>query len=420
MLFALPTLAVAGPWLPVAGPLFAFRIIVPPLLAIAIVIARQVGVDRNALRRAVILAIGWVVVGAALGARAGNRELALRALLSVGIGLCCIVILTLVARFQRGLRAFECGWIVALAVALIPGLVEITTDNHLPGYLSAYEPGRVMPRMPASFFGNPNNLAAFIILSAPTLARWGSRGRSWRRWLAIVLGVASYVTVCFTGSRIALAGLALGVAAAPLAWHRPRFLIASLPAAAAVVLLAGVPSLLFQAADSSPGASAQKAQYNPSSIVEDMSDPTATSAAGSRLEVYRRALHMAVESRGLGVGPGQFAPQIEAMNKTEGFTTVSAPHNLYLQILAEYGVLLFLLVLWWLGSVLVAGFRRAAPTHPPGVRSRAATAAVTLTILSLASLAPSDFLLGSFQWLVFGLCSALTVLPERSRRVGTP
>lgn len=404
LLFALPTLACLGSWLPVAGPFFGFRVAVLILLPIAFLVARSVGVDRTSVRAVAALSVLWLLVGGLLWLRVGDRQLGLRELLSVAVGLACVLSITLLARYTEGIRAHEAGWALAIIVVLSVALLEIVTDHHLPGYFEGVDPSRIPARMPASFLGNPNNLAAFLVLTAPLLLRWATRA-GWTRWGSLALAAAGYLTIYFTGGRIALGALALGVVAVPVVARRLRRLPVALVAAVAVVLLAALPSYI-DFGTLSPASQSRSNQFNPGAISSDLGDPSATSAAGSRIDVYKRAIQMTASSKGLGVGPGQFGPKVRELAAADTATVVQSPHNFYLQVLAEYGVVIFLAVLAWLIFLALRGYRLSDPRTPQPWRGRAGTALLTLVVLSVACIAPADFLVGSVQWVILGVCAA--------------
>ncbi len=207
-------------------------------------------------------------------------------------------------------------------------------------------------------FGIPNSLAAFLLLLLPVAgAQAFRRGTSavarvgWA-WITGVLAFGLLLTL----SRGAWLGLALALMAWPLA--SPRWTLRRRLAAAAVVggaiILAGV--VLYQA---SPKARARLAQLVPE--------------AGERTRpiMWRAAWKMFQEHPGWGSGAGSYNVRFEKY-RPEGFNDDPRwAHNDYLNTLADYGGVGFVLffgacgVLVWQGRVAprAGDFSRPAPAR---------------------------------------------------------
>jgi O-antigen ligase len=142
-----------------------------------------------------------------------------------------------------------------------------------------------------------------------------------------------------------------------------------------------------------------------------------TSPRGSgfrRLNVIKDGLWMTSETHGVGVGAGNFEANIvKAPFPTEG---VINPHNLWLEVLSQYGLLVFLLFVTWLIWCLLVGLRLLNHTEVTvGAAARPLGLTIVVSVLGnvLAATANSAYLESSVNWVFLGSLGVLTVTAER-------
>ncbi len=117
----------------------------------------------------------------------------------------------------------------------------------------------------------------------------------------------------------------------------------------------------------------------------------------SRLMVYMESVKATIKTYGLGLGPAGFIPYFQNTPHKGGLVN---PHNYWLEILSQYGILIFVLYVW----LCVREFKNMLEIYK---RNRGKEAAIMIAVYSsfvFASIAPSSFLEYSYQWVVLSLC----------------
>lgn len=178
------------------------------------------------------------------------------------------------------------------------------------------------------------------------------------RAIYALLGIAALANVLFivSGRTGYVVALSLGAYYLIAGW-RWR----GVSAAAAVILTLGIAVYLMPA--SVPH---QRLVMMAEEIAEwEPGQPTSTSV-GYRLEYYRNSLKLIAEHPVLGVGTGGFKGAYALLVKDTGMDPTANPHNEYLMVAIQLGLvglaLLFwlLITLWRRASALPGGFERSA------------------------------------------------------------
>lgn len=287
---------------------------------------------------------------AALGAWSALRGGPARALAPITDRAACAVLVVCAswwfARNGGRTGAIAAGLLASGAITIAIGLAQ-AGGAPLPAVLVSVDG-------PAALFGNVNMAAQFVglalLLVLLTPAPGGERSR--RTWIAVraalALGGAAYLYVLSARSVL----LALAVAAVSVASRTGRRLLAILGGAAATVILVLV-------------------WMQPWARLDPILAERKASSVGVRVALWTDTVAM-IRDHPLGVGAGNFEhafPPYQARGWLPPWEALvyRGPHNEYLRVLAEDGVL-FGVVAAALLALLAARWRRS-PAVPPPLRT---------------------------------------------------
>lgn len=271
------------------------------------------------------------------------------------------------------------------------GLAQVPLATDL-GSATARHSG---PEVDVNFWGR------VLVLGVPlALSLWAAGTRSRRTlWPACAVLVAAGVYL--TQSRGALLALAAGVLAWPiLAGGRHRRLVLGLPVLLAAALVI-------------PGVGSRLASLTPlQAVVVAQPDPSLE----GRRAAQRTAVQIFTDHPLTGVGPGRFETVTSAYQRRLPLPSaeVLAPHNLYLQLAAEGGLVLLAA---WVLLVLAAAFVAVRAGLLLGARSGRDAALVPGVLAALLSWSVASVFLHlatlRMFLLVVALGAAVDVLARR-------
>jgi teichuronic acid biosynthesis protein TuaE len=414
MLLALPVTAAYGSLIHVAGPIFGFRVLSLILLVITALKYRSFPLDYRSARIFTLLAFVWLLIGYASTLWSVDKVASFRELFGVTLGLALgIGLLAQSARSGSIARTLIRGWVIAFIATGVIGIYERITGNHLSNYLAGLVPGSPAGRFIASVFGNSNGYAAFLVTAAPFLL-WGvMTARSIYSRLFFVANLSTLlVLLLFSGSRICLLALFLQgivvVIVIASRWYRLAAITGSLLLVAAV--LTGGAAALARVFPFLP----QKLFSGTESDALAQEFASSSTSGGVRLNLIRDGLWMTGKTHGVGVGAGNFeANMVKAPFPTSHMIN---PHNLWIEVLSQYGVVVFILLMAWLIFCLVVGIRllnsreltALAEAKPLGI-------IIVVSVLGnlFAAMANSTYLESSTNWVFLGTLAVLTVTAER-------
>lgn len=245
------------------------------------------------------------------------------------------------------LTAWYAAYMLAAAMALLhaTGLfVPQTFTNVLIEAYATY--GRQIGF--AGTLGNPNDLAAFALAGAPiaylAARRWD---RSWLTWLVFVAAAAMGLVSL---SRSALVGLFL----IPLVFV--AFRLSRTPGRMPVLaLVSGYVLLVLIAFNASGLASRLSGIPFLGPMVDEITGGSVNSDS-ERISTWVDMLGQSLFVVPLGAGPGQY----EEVAQESGFALVVNAHNVFLEVLFEYGLLVGIAGVVWLVVVVFGAWRRAS------------------------------------------------------------
>jgi teichuronic acid biosynthesis protein TuaE len=390
VLFSLPVLAGGRlPVVPVGGVnLFAFRIAVLaasffPLLTDP----RLTWLQDKAVRLYALVGVVWIFWGILAVFWAAGTEAAVVNLMGVALGfLTVLALLNLRANTTRGLRWLFRGWVAAAVVAGSIGVWEFVTGQHLPGSWIDNTPARVQRLVVISTFDNPNNFGAFLLLvSAVALYQMETARSAVVRWSLFFFVLWLFVLAMLSTSKIAVLSILMVIGVYVVRAVRSR-----MTAVALVLAIAGgfVSSLIYLGGD-----------------LDLLTDIVAFAEGGltleqstrSRVNLFLAGVDMTVSTYGLGVGGGNFSYLMERGYSRLWTRDIVDPHNWWMEILSQYGVVVFALYVGYLAYVALFSLRASRGEEP---LSRFLLPFVLAFVLS--GFANSSYVLQPTNWLFMG------------------
>lgn len=197
----------------------------------------------------------------------------------------------------------------------------------------------------SGFLGIPNSFAGFVLLVLPMAAALALRRgasatqRVWWGWVALVLTAGLGLTI----SRGAWLALAVALAAWPLLMWRGRWWRRLGAAAAIVMVLGAIGFLLYLRA---PPVRARMIQF------------VADSGERSRPIMWQAAWNLFRSAPAFGTGAGSYNVLFERHRPERFVDETLWPHNEYLNLLADYGAVGFLLFFGAAAAIVARCSRR--------------------------------------------------------------
>jgi hypothetical protein len=246
------------------------------------------------------------------------------------------VILILSKRASEPKRAIALGWLIAVLVTLPIAFYEITFDDHLSfsvhgsGDLKNYGEGIILQRIYASVtFGNLNGYVTFLGLSLPFIFVYLFYTRSIYKIL-FVLGVAFSAggVILINGSRGGTLGFFTALIIAiyyifKTESAKQRALVFIAIALISLPIVINFDFFTFQL----------KNRLVASALFDDQ----------ERFGILRSSFDMLSSSYFMGSGIGSLVEEYQKLGKSE----INMPHNFFLELLIQYGLI------WGLAFILL-------------------------------------------------------------------
>ena len=266
-------------------------------------------------------------------------------------------------RARNPLDSISKGWLMAVCMTLVVALWEIATDNHLP--MSVQESGDTMNaggmtiyrRFASVSFGNYNGYVTFLCFSLPFLFYRVIKNRCLFSIVAIIL---SSVCILFNASRGGLLSISLMLLIYILFLRKQggKVYVYSL------FLLFLVGSFIF-------------IQFG-SELFEAITYRAVNNTLYSdapRFEIWGRVWQVFLSTCGLGSGVGGLQDMMRQLSPSG----ISIPHNLFLEILGELGVIIFLIFVLFLIGI----FKKAYHVKNDATRTLLFLSLIPLPIYSI-------------------------------------
>jgi O-antigen ligase/Tfp pilus assembly protein PilF len=213
---------------------------------------------------------------------------------------------------------------------------------------------------PGSTFGYRNYVATYLAISIPVVTGFALLERSLLRSSVMLLSSAlMLLLLLYTRTRGAWLGLSVAMVCAMFVVARTENLRAAIPSArtkltlgvaAVVILLFAAPLQHRMARQGDFGFDERKADLSTTAV-----QVFAPSGARGRLTVWRRTLDMILDNPVFGVGLGAWMFHYPVYDQGEWITRNTAPqrpHNDFIWILSETGVIGLAIYLWIVGLIV--------------------------------------------------------------------
>jgi O-antigen ligase len=339
-------------------------------------------------------------------------------LIIIAIGFIIILtLLNLANNTSNILLTIRSGWISAFIITLPLALWELFTFQHipdagglLPGKTDLVEtggPASTIMMYAGATFGNRNNYCAFIVLCFPLLL-WAfeqAKKKSMKIKYVILMVLGVFIVVV-DGSRLGMFCLVLEL----LFWLflQRRGSSLSFKKWSIVLLIALIFYLAFEF------------QEHTLSRLEDLQEGLSGSSQVGRTNLYINGLRLIKSTAGLGVGAGGFMNSVRIGSNMRTTDRIYASHNLWIEILADYGIIVWSLFIFWLIATfcyIVKVRNIAKKIGHDGMES-----ALRYTIILMVSF-PFCFLMNSsiFRWTIlwsmFGCLAVITEVAWKLQRM---
>ena len=428
ILFSLPVLGVYGGYLfallagGVSVGVSPYRLLV--LISIFwILLSRSfVAPSKGVTKIFFYMILFWCAWGMISLAWTPNLSLGVKQVLSLTFSLIVFfVIFSLCKDNQKMIDTFLRGWRLSFLIACAVGIWEVLTGDHLPSsYMDDLPWYADKTKVAYSFFGNPNNYSAYIAISLPFMLQGAIEKVSRQipvlglmvRILYFIAIAISIFFVIMNGSKAGFLALIAEIVIFSIFMLRKKQYKFS-----AIIVVVLFASVLFIFSQNDYQASGTSMSEDLSKLFQDDQDDQSISTK-SRLVLFEIGLDNFLSSGGFGIGAGGFGT--ESMNQS-GLKI--SPHNFLLSIFSQYGLLVFLLFLYWLLSITKKALSVLRMEHQN--RSPHTQAEVILTSVVgflAASISNSSWLTSSYVWLYMSMITIViayadpTISTKRRRR----
>lgn len=284
------------------------------------------------------------------------------------------------------------GWVVAYIAAVAISAWEFSTGNHLPGDYIRRLPDYARTRwLTTSSFDNPNNYAAFVVVAVPFLYwRMLISKAALRPLFGLVLITGPFITV-LTGARIAMAALLVQTAVIVIT----TLTVAGYRRLARRILQVG---LGMSAALAALGVAVA---VRPDVVQQILAVRSGISAVEGRFNLTLTGISFFANSFGFGVGAGGYTGMLSAGRGTYATGSLVDPHNMWIEILAQYGLIVIVPLLFALGRALLLGIRASQTAGEEGDSAKEGRVLLLLLIgYVFAAMENSSYIAQSVNWAV--------------------
>lgn len=382
-----------------AGPisLFGFRILLV-LSAVVLLIQRDFVLWSGKFsKRLFWIMVIWILYAAGsyfivIDHRAYFQEVFL---LIKGL-LILLVFQSFFTKVKQAGKVFLSAWICGLVIQLIICFIEMTYAAHFSGnfidVLNEYPSGDLVRFIPVGTFDNPNNLSLYLLVTTAFLLLLfkikPDRKEFWMTGLILCI-----VIILNTHSRFANIILVIMLIFSLLFYISNQYFKTLIKHKRYMALLGFSIAIVFA-----------MIFYNGIHLMEAIESRISSENFSNevRMNLIKNGWDFFVNSKGLGIGAGNFEPYIAQGKGAFETHGIINSHNWLIQILSQYGMLITLLLASWLIHLLYVGLRLILAAH----HSRTAayywlcTSYMLLLVYVPLSCMPSNFLNNKFNWLV--------------------
>lgn len=296
-------------------------------------------------------------------------------LIVMSVGMLSLPVFNSVAKFENINNVIKYSWVGGAIIAVSMGIFEILTGNHFIYADQERILGGINIEVPfaSGMFGNINNFCAYLVLCNPIVL--------WAFFEEIILVMKVFFIsliiliislVILNGSRTGILVLSMQLVYFIIAYYRYIFKNFIVLLFLVILLVIYIPweDLLLVI------------NYRLGNTEQD-----------ARSVMITAAIKMLYISFGFGTGAGSFE---EYAGKMNNFDQIINPHNLLLEIIAQYGVIVFIMFCFWMFHIFV----RTLKNNNIAKGAKVAIQILILTI-PLIGVMNSDALGYIYWWIIF-------------------
>ncbi len=340
----------------------------------------------------------WLAYAAVSLAWAASVEAAVRQLVLLFMGISTIFFFTRYFQDERDFATLHSLWLWISVGLILLGLWENLTGQHLHVSRLLRETRPDLAFMPTGVFGNPNDYATYLALSIPFAFGVTAHAQQVSlRFLALLVALTAFYLIVAAGSRANILAVFVEIAFLMifLLDLKQRTMILALVAVVTIGLLSLQPGMLRSLLDG--------IGFQLSSLVKRQH--LEMDSAGVRINLTKNGLAFVYSTAGFGVGAGnaEYWMSKFAEYDTGGIVNL---HNWWLEVLVNYGILVFAAYVWLFSSVVRGLWRanRMAITKQHKMLSQALL--VALVGFPLASISSSSIMAMAPHWFLFAFAMA--------------
>ncbi len=339
---------------------------------------------------------------------------ALRQILFLAMGISLILLVAIF--FNNSLRLYQLHklWVLTLVIIVAIGFWNMISGQQLASS-SHYGTGITIP---TSIFHYHNDLATYLALSLPfvlSYIRYGSKLHI--RGLSLLLFMLVFVLLVATGSRANMLAVLVGA----IFWF--IFLIEGRTRLRVFLLTLGLGMIIAAFLYWSSSDLALIIRGSAHGGLEKLlgtfkvlsgSEGDLGISFGSRINFIRNGLVYLFNSYGFGVGAGNANHYIENYQYYYTFG-YSNPHNWWLEILVNYGLLIFGGFVYYYISLLMNLYRMRGQAESPVAKILSESLLLSIVIFFFASMSPSSLFGYGFPWILFALATGFINLQRNCK-----
>ncbi len=333
----------------------------------------------------------WVTYGSVLMIVSPYRDLhnGIIEILSIFNGLVCIIILTSIIRNINDFNQIISIIYVTYLGLVIYGCFECITGFHLPvSYFHDETVTHLVGRRAATgMFYSENDFSAFLTCLLPMMFY-----RKNKQLTGIIALVGVIYIDYVNDANICLLSMIIGIAYYYIfvkRYGKNRIIVRTVLILLTVVSLAYVWNNLRHLAKSSTLLNVIYSQYTNVGLSQG--------SMYSRIVIYLDSLKASFNTSFLGIGPDSFSNYFHAHPSKSGLIN---PHNLYLEILVEYGLVITVAFVTLLVKMIHTIRKKALSEKDKSMRRLYVAGCEMLILYSMVCIASSSFIGYSWQWIV--------------------
>lgn len=361
-------------------------------------------ISRSAYRRWIILLTGWILYGVILllvsPYRAPHKGFV--ELISILGGLVCVFVLTSVLQdawdLEQIISIVQCVFIALVVL----GCFECVTGFHLPmSYFYDSSVTHLVDRQAATgFFYSENDFSSFLTCFVPIMLYRR------RKKIISIFSIAGLIYIDYINdANICLLAMIVGIGYYFVFIKKygknGRRVVSGFLIIFCCSLIVDIWTHLKDLSNVSSLLRTIYIQYSNVGLSQG--------SMYTRLVMYADSLKAALHTAFLGIGPASFSNYFYAHPSLSGLVN---PHNLYLEMLVEYGIVITFFFIVGLIKMVHTLRMKAIACQNKNVRMKYVAGCEMLVLYCIVCIAPSSFIGYVWQWIVLTIGIALVGTSE--------